>query len=192
MPESKFLTQLNLSPDQRLNPPKAVGRLKTIHEWASAAMDAVKDNTDFFTAIKEISPWAEAAFSAAKDTLGPVKFAVKVFEELTKIQDPEELARLACTLAYQAVAEKAIVAVGRPAQVTISGLKLDDAIDEVDFSNFTLNQSVTHPFVSKADRVLQYYLPQGGFSPDQVDRIINEIHENFPAELLALISHAKS
>ena len=106
MANSKFLTRLNLSNDERLNPPKVIGRLKTIQEWASSALDSVKDNSDFLDAIKEASPWAEAVFSAAKDSLAPVKFVVKLLDELTKIQDPEELARLACTLAYQRAAER--------------------------------------------------------------------------------------
>jgi hypothetical protein len=124
MANSKFLTQLNLSPDERLNPPKAIGRLKTVQEWASCAIDTVKDNSDFFSALKEISPWAEAVFSAAKDSLAPVKFVVKLLDELTKIQDPEELARIACTLAYQITAEKAIEGVGPPAHPGIMGPSL--------------------------------------------------------------------
>jgi hypothetical protein len=192
MSESKFLAKLNLSPDERLHPPGTIGRLKTISEWASAAIEAVKDNTDFLSAIKALSPWAEAAFSAAKDSLGPVKFVVKLFEELTKIQDPEELARLACTIAYQAAAEEAVAKVGPPVNPAIISPSFDDGVDDVDFSDFIVNQVVTHRFVAKADRILQYYLPQGGYSSEQVDRIITQIHDALPARLDSLLSHGKS
>ena len=192
MPESRFLTQLNLSPEQRREPPKMLGRLKTIQEWASAAIDSVKENGDFLAAIKDVSPWAEAAFSAAKDTLAPVKFVVKVFEELTKIQDPEELARLGCTLAYQAAAERAIANAGPPAMPASVGAKVDEAVEEVDFSTFTLNQVVMHAFVAQADRTLGSALTLGGFSPEQMNQVIDSIHEELPADLNILLTNGKS
>ena len=192
MPASKFLTQLNLSRGEQLNPPKTIGRLKTVNEWASAAIEAVKDNSDFIAAIKDLSPWAEAAFSAAKDSVGPLKFIVKLFDELTKIQDPEELARLAVTLAYQSVAEQAIAATGAPANAAVGGPQFDESVDDVDFSDFTVDQVVTHAFVTKADRVLQHYLPQAGYSPGQVEGIITRIHDNLPSHLSKLLSHGKS
>ena len=88
MVESKVLTQLNLSPDEHLHPPPLIGKLKTINEWASAAVDTVKDNTNFLDALKELSPWAEVVFSAAKDSFAAVKFVTKILDELTKIQEP--------------------------------------------------------------------------------------------------------
>jgi uncharacterized protein YjbI with pentapeptide repeats len=192
MAESRFLTQLNLSQAERLNPPKTIGRLKTIQEWASAAIESVKDNNDFLTAIKDLSPWAEAVFSAAKDSIGPLKFIVKLFDELTKIQDPEELARLAVTLAYQSAAEQAIAGAGSPTNPSVVGPPLDEGVDDVDFANFTVDQAVTHAFVAKADLVLQHYLPQAGYSLGQVDQIIAQIHDSLPSELNSLISHGKS
>ncbi|MBI4902530.1 MAG: hypothetical protein HY820_02770 [Acidobacteria bacterium] len=155
-------------------------------------VEAVKDNGDFLSALKELSPWAEAAFSAAKDSIGPVKFVIKLFEELTKIQDPEELVRLACTLAYQSSAEKAIQEVGSPSQAKISAAKLSAEIEEVDFSYFSLNQVVSHPFVAKADQILSHYLPQAGYTPEQVNRIVDGVHTRMEQELDSLISHGKT
>lgn len=55
--------------------------------------------------LKALSPWAEAVFSAAKDSFAVIKFVTKILTELTKIHEPEQLARLALTLSYQAAAE---------------------------------------------------------------------------------------
>jgi hypothetical protein len=192
MPESKILTQLNLSPSERINPPKLIGKLKTIQEWVSAGVDAVKDNSDFIAGLKELTPWAEAAFSAAKDSIGPVKFFVKLLDELTKIQDPEELARLAITVAYQSAAEKAIEQVGHPINPLVASPKFDDSVDDVDFSDFTVDRAVTHPFTVKADRILQHYLPQAGYAPQQVDRIISLIHDLLPHQIAGILTHGKS
>lgn len=117
---------------------------------------------------------------------------MKLFDELTKIQEPEELARLACTLAYQSSAERAVAAAGVPAHAVAVGPKFDDSVDDVDFSNFIVDQAINHPFVAKADRILQHYLPQGGFSLEQVDQIIRNIHEDLPSQLNHLLSHGKS
>jgi hypothetical protein len=57
MANSKLLTKPNLSPEERLNPPRLLGRLKTVQEWLSSAMDGVKDNSDFLATIKIMSPW---------------------------------------------------------------------------------------------------------------------------------------
>src|SRR5713226_9255758 len=155
---SKFLTVLGLTPEQRLQPPPALSRLKTVQEWAAAALDAVKDNTDFTAALKATSPWADAAFTAAKDTLPPVKFVVKVFEELTKVQEPIALARLACTLAYQAASEEVLTNANQTARQTVETGKLPIEDREVDFENFTLEGAISHPFVQQADRILGGFL----------------------------------
>jgi len=192
MQQSKFLRALNLSPSERDSAPEAVGKLKTVNEWISSAVEAVKDNRDFVASLAALSPWAEAAFSAAKDSIGPIKFLAKLLDELTKIQDPEELARIAATLAYQSAAEKAIEKVGPPLNPPVAGTALDNGTDDIAFSDFTVSQFVSHPFVARADRVLQHYLPQAGFSVEQTDRIIGAIHEELPDELTVLLSNTKS
>ena len=187
MPNS-FLSILNISDQERTHPPRMLGKLKTVTEWMSSAVDAVKDNTDFPGALQAISPWAGAAFAATKDALPPVKFVVKLFEELTKVQEPESLALIAYTLAYEACAEKAIQDSGLPEGAQVIG-DLQDSIptQEVDFASFTLDQAVSHPFVHQADRVVAYYVGKAGYSKSQLPQIISRIHDTF-ADQLAEVS----
>jgi hypothetical protein len=192
MVESKLLTQLNLSPDEHLHPPPVIGKLKTINEWASAAIDAVKDNTSFADALKELSPFAEVVFSAAKESFAAIKFVTKVFDELTKIQEPEQLARLALTLSYQAAAEAALRNAGTPTEVRISRIKLDDSVDDIDLLDLDPKRIDSHAFVQKADRILVHYLPQAGYSPDQVAGAIRQIHASVQNQFATLLSHGKT
>jgi hypothetical protein len=192
MVESKFLTQLNLSPDERLHPPPVIGRLKTINEWASAAIDAVKDNAAFLDELKALSPWAGVVFAAAKDSFAAIKFVTRILDELTKIQEPEQLARLALTLSYQAAAEAAIAHAGSPAEARILRTKLDDSVDDVDLLDLDPKRIDSHAFVQKADRILQHYLPQAGYSLDQVAGAIREIHATIQDQFASLLSHGKT
>src|SRR5712692_990847 len=189
---SKFLTVLGLTPEQRLQPPPALSRLKTVQEWAAAALDAVKDNTDFTAALKATSPWADAAFTAAKDTLPPVKFVVKVFEELTKVQEPIALARLACTLAYQAASEEVLTNANQTARQTVETGKLPIEDREVDFENFTLEGAISHPFVQQADRILGGFLDLAGFSNAEIEKATAQIHVRYPRLLHEVIANGKT
>ncbi len=99
---------------------------------------------------------------------------------------------MACTLAYQSAAEKAIEKVGPPSQAGVSVIEFDDTVEDVDFSNFTISSVAAHAFVAQSDRILERFLPVGGFSQEQVNQIIQDIHEELPRELNALITNGKS
>ncbi|MFN7932747.1 MAG: hypothetical protein U0R19_05430 [Bryobacteraceae bacterium] len=94
-------------------PPAILGRIKSVHEWLAEGVGAVKENKDFLRALGEAAPWAGIVFEAAKDSIGPVKFLVRFFDELTKVHDPRDLCRIACTLAFQRAA-RAFSQVGTP------------------------------------------------------------------------------
>lgn len=192
MAESELLTQLNLSLAEHLNPPPLIGKLKTVNEWASAALEAVKDNTSFLEALKNLSPWAEAAFSAAKDSFAAVKFVTKVFDEMTRVQEPDQLARIALTLSFQAAAECAIENAGRPSEARASYIQPDDCVDHVDLLDLDPARIDSHSFVQKSDRILEHYLRQAGYSPDQVAGIIRHIHSSIQEQFASLLSRAKT
>jgi hypothetical protein len=193
MPNS-FLSILNLSEQEMSHPPATLAKLKTVHEWMSAAFDAVKENSDFSSMLQAISPWASAAFEAGKEALPPVKFVIKLFDELTKVQEPETLALIACTLAYQSAATKAIQESGGADAATRVRVAFSDTLPDspADFASFTLEQAVSHPFVHHADRVAEFYCAQAGYNQSQLQQIVSRIHERFPDELAAIVSHGKS
>jgi len=101
-----------------------------------------------------VSPWADAIFSSAKETIPPVKFVLKLFEELTRIPDPLSLAELACTIAYEAAAEEVLASMSGASKKRKTRRVLAVQEPDVDFESFTLNGALSHPFVQRKDRVL--------------------------------------
>lgn len=61
-----FLSTLSLSEEQRKQPPKTLTRLRTVHEWVSSAVDAMKDNKDFPGMLNNIRPRLFSARTCAK------------------------------------------------------------------------------------------------------------------------------
>ena len=155
-------------------------------------MESLKDNKDFLDALKALSPWADAAFSAAKDTLPPLKFVIKIFEELTRVQEPTALARLACTIAYQAAAEETLSSMSASGRETLKTRSLSTDDREISFEDFTLEGAVGHAFVQQADRTLTGLLEISGFSSREIEKAIGQIHVRYPDILQELIANGKT
>src|ERR1035441_3524024 len=184
-----MLEVLDLTEDERTKPPKALGRLKTLTEWMSSAVDSGKDNKEFTKTLSDLSPWADAAFEAARDTIPPLKFVVKLFSEITKVQDPAALARLAATLAYQSAAEQAFRKLEGPAGRPPNELPGLPESEDADFGSLNLQNAVAHEFVRKADSVLAYHAERAGYTKEQVNRVVRQVHAAFSEELAILLSH---
>jgi len=108
-----LVEKLNLTQEEKGRLDKLLHRIKSIAEFFSDAVDAVKD-TDYPAAIAEAAPWAGVVSESIAEAVPPIKFAVKLFEGLTTQHDPEVLGHLACSLAYQRAAQRAIEAIGVP------------------------------------------------------------------------------
>lgn len=59
-------------------------------------------------ALDKSAPWAGVVVEAIGESLPPVKFLLKLFEGLAKVDDPQELGSLAFTLAYQHAVQQAL------------------------------------------------------------------------------------
>jgi hypothetical protein len=71
--------------------------------------------------VPEVAPWAGALGETVAETVGPIRFVVKLFEKLTKIDDPNELGYLACKTAYQQALQQALNELGIAAKVKLTG-----------------------------------------------------------------------
>src|SRR5262245_25818495 len=109
-----------LSEDQQSDVERTVGRVRSMTEYASDLIDAVKD-TPLPDALKRVSPWwAGPLAEAVGDSVPPIKFLVKLLEKLPDKPPARELGVLACTLAYQRSAEEALQEVGARVRIPFS------------------------------------------------------------------------
>src|SRR5436190_5243256 len=108
-----LLTRLGLSPQEKASLGETVSSIKDVSEYLSDIVE-MAGKSNYLEAVAKATPWAGAAVDALGEALPPVKFAVKLFESLTKEHDPEALGHLACTLAYQNAIEQTVTAMEVP------------------------------------------------------------------------------
>ena len=144
-----------------------LARLKSVNELLADVVEATK-GLDVVEALAKASPWAEAVSKSLGDALPPVRFVLKLLEELTKVEDPGELGYLAATLAYQRAVEQALPEVLRSEvgqrigsvepEVRKSAIKDLRAVvqpDLYDFKRFSFDQALNSTFIEDADRFLK-------------------------------------
>jgi uncharacterized protein YjbI with pentapeptide repeats len=187
---------MHLGQDEKRRVSRLTGRIKSVTEFLSDALDKLKDS-HFPEAIGQAAPWAEtfvgAAADAAADTILPIKFLVKLCEKITEINDPEELGHLACTIAFEHAAEQTIKEVGGPLdekraiKEAKEQLALLEPSEDVDLGAFTYEHALDHEFFKQAEVQLQAVLILIGYSGAQVDQISNLVKDRFVTSLKNLL-----
>jgi len=187
-------TRLGLNKEKKASLGETANSIKDISEYLSDALELTKDSDHLKEAIATVAPWAVMGVSALGEAVPPVKFAAKLFSDLTKETDPEALGHLACTLAYQHSIEKTVKAMDVPIVTTgeTKGLKKRLAALEpsaqVDFKTFSFTNALTHDFVRQADKVLKDFASIAGYNDEQTRRLIDGVHRRFVSEVKILLS----
>lgn len=171
-------------------------RLKTVDEWAKKVFEGIeklpenfKNKGELGKILEDAAPWIKAA----SKVLPPAHLLLEVVSALTKINDPRDLAILACTVAYQSVADEAIREVGLPDGESVTK-RLRDSIGMMreEFTYFTIEGALTHPFIRRADEVLEFYASQAGYEDRQIQMLTGTVHRRFREELRRFISDGKN
>jgi hypothetical protein len=155
---------------------------------------------DVLNAVVEAAPWwLEAAGEAAAESLPAVKFAVKLFQNLTEEKDPARLGHLACTLAYQQSITQAIAALPPPSGTRSANsepvaikLKQTEPSEEIDFNSFSYQDAAGHPFVRESGRMLEDAALVMGYDPAQRTRLVAEVQSRFVVNLKTLLAHGST
>src|ERR1039458_3866296 len=92
---------LRISPGEENRAQSAFESLRDIPEYLEKATDFLGEHVDLTTALERALPWAGVVAGAVAEAVPPAKILVKLFEALTKEQEPVALGQLACTMAYQ-------------------------------------------------------------------------------------------
>lgn len=185
----ELIARLNLTAVEREQLGGFVGRIKGVREFFGDAIEATK-GTGVMEALKAASPWLEAIVDSAGAALPPLKFLLTLAGKLTEIRNPEDLAALACSNAYIAAVQAAMVgespvrarnlneylALAKPSERTVP------------FTDFQLETAVTHPFVLQSDSFFEAYAIAVGFDAPQVRRLLWNIHNTFVDTLRQIVS----
>jgi hypothetical protein len=139
---------------------RTVGKVQTVTAFLANLREAFKD-TGWADSIAKVVPWTGAVFESAAENLGPIKFIVDIFKKATEINDPEQLAWIACTLAYQRALERALLDIGSPQQPLGELLEYDfkwlDASSTESFETFSFDYALLHPFTREQNRAVEAY-----------------------------------
>lgn len=192
---SKIATLLNLSPDDQRSIARTSGRIRSVAEFVSDVVKATKE-TQFIEALAKSTPWwLQAVGQSAAEAAPPIKFLATLIGKLGEIKDPDRLAFVAFTTAYQRSLEKALITVGAPAsrKKSQSKWKPENDIKTPDegmsFREYSITDPFNHQFLKEAKVLTESGLKAGGYTPTQRRKIQNEVLIRFPGCLKSLISH---
>lgn len=191
---SKIAGILKLSPTDKDSIAETTDRFRSVAEFVEDVVEATKD-TNFLEALTQCMPWwIQAVGESVAEAAPPIKFVATLLGKLGEIKDPNELAFLAFTVAYQRSLEKAVTTVGPPSSITKfteseNGKDESETDEDWNFDTYSLSDPLNHPFLEQSKKILTARFRAAGYTEDQVRSIQNEIAMRFPGCLRAIVSH---
>ncbi|MEP7337136.1 MAG: hypothetical protein ABI977_05280, partial [Acidobacteriota bacterium] len=161
-------------------------KVKTVTDFLSQAVKQIKDGKGWAESIAAAAPWLTDAAEIVGAGLPFVGAAAKLVSKWLEQTHPFELGAVACTLAYQQAAGKAIERHWTSALSYNDAKKLDESAakrlrdlppaEAADLSTFTLDAALQHPFVQRADNILNEMLRGIGADEQLRTSIFNDTH----------------
>lgn len=187
---------LKLNAEDQESIAKTTGRIKSVAEFVSDVVDATKD-VGFVARLGEIVPWwLKATATSAAEAAPPIRFVATLFAKLGEIRDPDRLAYLAFTTAYQRAVECALRYVGPPkAPSRQSWNPASDVTtpeEGMTFTNYSLSDPLNHAFLREAHELLEEGLTHAGFDEPERRSVHGEVAMRFPGALKALLVHPQT
>ncbi|HVY49239.1 MAG TPA: hypothetical protein VHB21_25285, partial [Minicystis sp.] len=173
---------------------KVVGPIKGVADFLSDAAREL-ERLRVPEAIARAVPWL--AFAGAVGPVLPVvSFVLKLLARLPgHHHDPEALAYLAATVAYERSVEQAVAVVGAPANPKELDADMKRALaalkpaDDMRFASFGFGTALEHPFVREADGFLDVFARAAGYDAAERRRLVGEVHGRFVVNLKTVLSH---
>ena len=167
-------------------------KLKSVAEFLAEIAEKSKE-ADWLDKLNQICPWVTPACEAAASIAPPIKFLAVLLEKLGEIKDPEKLALLAFTIAYQQSVEKSLKAAGNATGIATT-LRPTSIVDDtvIDLLSYSIKDLPNHPFVTASNSILNDTLLVAGYTASESLKIQTEIIFRFPGALNALLSHPET
>lgn len=168
--------------------------VETLSEVLGNAGEALGKIPSVSEAINKAVPW----LSDVGDWLPPLKFVANILKRATRQDDPNQLGYIACQTAYLRSMHQAFQAIGGPAtpKSALSDLKtklkaLEPAAD-INFKELDYAHALQHPFVVNADRMLDYFAENIGYTEPERRKLRGELHVRFVSHLKTILSHGET
>jgi hypothetical protein len=190
---SFLIDWLGISTSDQARSESLTNRIKSVAEFFSDALRSV-EHLDVPRRIAEACPWWVAATGeAVAEVAPPVKFVAELLKSFTEIRDPDKLACLACTTAFQRAAELSFAWVGAPPSPRLgqawrpyTALTIAESSS---FKDLSIESPWNHPFVKSAEQVMMAAAAHAGYDEAGQRRLLHEVRMRFPGELRRLVSH---
>lgn len=189
---------LNVDDKKRVN--DTIGHVRSVHEFLTNATEGI-DKLQITEAISKALPWAKYIAEPMAEALPTIKFFIKLFELIGKIDDPNKLGYLASTMAYQQSIEQSITAIGEPkkqAKIVAQNVKTElseivKGIDvDYDFRKFDITTPFQHEFLKDAQRLFEEFCDTLGYNTGEIRKLTNEVNKRFQTNLKTILSHGKT
>jgi hypothetical protein len=173
---------------------KTTGTVKTISEFLVDMQKAV-ESAKFIDSIKKSVPWWVQATGESVIEAAPfIKFVATLLSKLGQIKDPDRLAYLAFTVAYQRCVEKALLVVGPPtSEKKWSQWKPNTDValpgEGMEFNTYSLHDPMNHRFLAEANSLLTAAMTAAGFDESEHRRLLIEVQMRFPGALKSILTH---
>ncbi len=195
---SKLVKILGLTTKEQESIAKTTGCLKTVSEFLNDIVKAT-EKIEFLKAISECTPWwLQVVAASAAEAAPPIKFLISLASKLGKIKDPNQLAYIAFTTAFQRSVEKALLTVGPPSNKSnkdpswVPSKIISAPGESLLFNNYSRSDPFNHPFLKNSIDLLIESMEVAGYSKSEIRKIQNEVVIRFPGCLKALVSHPQT
>lgn len=196
-----LLDAFKLDPAEKEKLEPVAEKAKTLGEFFEAVGEKL-DDFELPEAVAALLPWAGEALTAvgnaAAEAAPPIKFIAKLVGEITKEQDPNILARFAASMAYERSVELALAEVGAAARKIGAAKRVRQEVRELapgldsDFTGFSFESALVHPFIKGADDILMFYANSAGYSASQQLQLQRSVHRHFVTSLKQILAHGKT
>lgn len=190
-------------PEQKNQELDKVQNVKSVSEMLLEVMTHIQQHP-LLEAINKSVPWLEDAVEAGAQSVGLIKCAMRFLEFSMGLNDPIELMKLACRLAYHRSIQQAAEEMMElsQAQNTLENfnnfkdkagkLVNEHAEQEVDYQSFDPRNPLTHLLIQQSDELLRAFLETNAFSEGDMRRFLSTLHVKFSYNLVLLLSDQRT
>ena len=148
--------------------------------------------------VKSLS-WGDilqATGEAVSEAVAPIRFITTLYENSTRIDDPHELGGIACSIAFQRSVQQSLndVAILKIVSEKPHKFEWDGNEEErnYDFTGFTYETSLTHPFFKDAEAQLRGFCNALGLNESTSNNVCVATGRRFVQNLQQMLTHRET